>query len=81
MPSSLASQLKEGSTVPVQRLQAAGSDVRSGITFDGWSYNYELDQGRPVRLSNVTTGETVKVSGGKVSVVVENSEAVILSFV
>lgn len=81
VPSSLASQLKEGLTVKVQRLQAAGSDVRSGITFDGWSYNYELDQGQPVRLSNVTTGETVKVSGGKVGVVVENSGAVILSFV
>ncbi|KAH7166586.1 hypothetical protein EDB81DRAFT_866294 [Dactylonectria macrodidyma] len=38
----------------VQRLIAAGSDALSGITWDGISYNYELDEGRPVRLRNVT---------------------------
>ena len=66
--------------VDVKRLYANGSDAISGITFDGWSYNYELDNGKPVRLQNVTTGEKVQVQGGIVSVEVLDSSAAILEF-
>ncbi|KAJ5161181.1 hypothetical protein N7492_006573 [Penicillium capsulatum] len=45
----------------LQRLLANGSDALSGISWDGWSYNYELKDGAPVRLRNVTVGETVAV--------------------
>ncbi|KAK4454591.1 family 79 putative glycoside hydrolase [Podospora aff. communis PSN243] len=48
----------------IQRLMAKGTDAITGITWDGWSYNYELDGGRPVRLGNVTVDETVEVEGG-----------------
>lgn len=66
--------------VEVQRLLANGSDAITGITFDGWSYNWELDEGRPVRLHNVTVGETARVRGGKVEVEVPDSSAVLLTF-
>lgn len=65
----------------VQRLYANGSDAISGISWDGWSYNLDLDGGRPVRLTNVTTGEKVAVTDGVVEVDVEASQAVMLSFV
>jgi hypothetical protein len=64
----------------VQRLLANGSDAISGITWDGYSYNYELDEGKPVRLDNVTCGESFKVDGkGMVSVEVPWSSAAIVS--
>jgi hypothetical protein len=72
----------KGASLQVQRLWANGSDAITGITWDGWSYNYELDHGRPVRLANVTVGETAVVGAdGKVSVVVPDSSAVLLSLV
>jgi hypothetical protein len=66
-------------TVQVQRLSANGSDAITGITWDGVSYNWELDNGKPVKLANVTTGETACVEGGLVSVVVPDSSAVVLN--
>jgi hypothetical protein len=63
----------------IQRLFANGSDAITGITWDGWSYNYELNAGRPVRLDNVTVGETVPITGGIVEVVVADSQAVVLN--
>lgn len=73
--------LRPGSAVGLRRLLANGSDAISGITFDGWSYNYELAHGRPVRLANVTVGETVTVDAqGAVTVAVQDSSAVILDF-
>jgi hypothetical protein len=66
--------------VGVQRLIANGSDAVSGISWDGVSYNWELDMGKPMRLYNVTIGETAKVINGVVSVSVKDSEAVILNF-
>ncbi|KAF6832002.1 glycoside hydrolase family 79 protein, partial [Colletotrichum musicola] len=63
----------------VQRLRANGSDAVSGITWDGWSYNHELDEGKPVKLDNVTVGETVEVKDGRVEVEVAASEAVVVS--
>ncbi|KXT00100.1 hypothetical protein AC578_5818 [Pseudocercospora eumusae] len=70
-----------GKEIKVQRLLANGSDAISGISFDGHSYNFELDEGRPVLLKNVTRGETVKVGAdGRVEVGVPWSSAVILKF-
>lgn len=65
-----------GRTAVVRRLWANGSDAITGITWDGWSYNFELDEGRPVRLGNVTVGETVEVGrDGAVTVSVPDSSA------
>jgi len=72
--------LRAGARVGVQRLMANGSDAITGITWDGWSYAYELDGGRPVRLENVTTGEEAVVKLGKLRVEVPDSSAVVLSF-
>ncbi|OJJ33989.1 hypothetical protein ASPWEDRAFT_114341 [Aspergillus wentii DTO 134E9] len=64
----------------VQRLMANGSNAISGITWDGWSYNYELKGGEPVRLQNVTIGETISVSdNGTVEIELPYSSAVILN--
>ncbi|KAK9777465.1 hypothetical protein SCAR479_05858 [Seiridium cardinale] len=65
-------------TASVQRLYANGSDAITGITWDGYSYNYELDEGRPVRLDNVTYGEKLNITGGVVQVGVADSQAVIV---
>lgn len=70
----------EGQVVQIQRLMANGSDAITGITFDGWSYNRELDMGKPVRLHNVTIGETTTVKNGLVTVDVVDSSAALLSF-
>jgi len=60
---------------------ANGSDALSGVTFDGYSYNWELDNGKPVLLQNVTRGETVRVGqGGQMTVEVPSSSAVIINF-
>ena len=78
LPASLS--ISDGSEVVVQRLMAAGSDANTGITWDGWSYAYELNNGQPVKMTNVTTGEKVVVSGGQVSVNMVHSSAAILAF-
>lgn len=73
--------LQPGDRVGVQRLSANGSDAISGISWDGWSYNYELDGGRPVRLANVSVGEFAVVGeDGTVAVSVPDASAVVLSF-
>lgn len=76
-------QLAPSTLVAVQRLAANGSDAITGITWDGWSYNYELANGQPVRLANVTdVGETVVVSdNGTVAVTVPDASAAVLWFV
>ncbi|GKT43064.1 beta-glucuronidase [Colletotrichum spaethianum] len=63
----------------VRRLYANGSDAITGITWDGWSYNYELNEGKPVKLDNVTVGEYALVEGGRVTFTASASEAVIVS--
>ena len=66
--------------VGIQRLMANGSDAITGVTFDGYSYNYELDGGSPVLQNNVTRGETLNVGkGGLLEVEVPWSSAAILS--
>jgi hypothetical protein len=67
-------------TVTLSRLSADGSDALSGITWAGNSYNYELDNGKPVRLHNVTDVEHVVVKNGMVSVEVPDSSAVMVEF-
>lgn len=69
------------SVVEIQRLSANGSDAITGISWDGWSYNWELDQGKPVRLHNVTTGEKTRVKDGVIVVEVEDSSAAIINLV
>lgn len=66
-------------TARVQRLYANGSDAITGVTWDGWSYNYELDEGRPVRLANVTVGETLQVQNGTLNIVAPDSQAVMVT--
>lgn len=67
-------------SLSVQRLLANGTDAITGITWDGWSYNYELKGGNPVRLSNVTIGQTVLVnSKGLVELELPYSSAAILN--
>jgi len=62
----------------VRRLLANGSDALSGVTWDGWSYNYELNHGQPVRLDNITVGEEIVVIDGVVSLDVPDSSAAVL---
>ncbi|KZL86111.1 glycoside hydrolase family 79 protein [Colletotrichum incanum] len=69
----------DGGLANVRRLRANGSDAITGITWDGWSYNYELDEGKPVKLDNVTVEEYALVSGGQVLFTALASEAVIIS--
>jgi len=40
---------------------ANGSDAITGITFNGLSYNYELDLGKPRLVGNVTKDEIIWV--------------------
>ena len=79
----LSFQLPKGcssSGITVQRLTANGSDAITGITFDGYSYNYELEQGKPVLLQNVTRDEVLQVGrDGIVSIDVPWSSAAILN--
>ncbi|MCJ1399123.1 hypothetical protein MMC11_002325 [Xylographa trunciseda] len=67
-------------SVGVRRLIANGSDSVTGISFDGYSYAYELQKGVPVLLGNVTRGETISVSNGMFTVQLMDSSAVILDF-
>ncbi|KAH0600875.1 hypothetical protein MHUMG1_01874 [Metarhizium humberi] len=55
-----ARNLARDVSIREQRLMTNGSDAITGVTFDEWSYNWELDNGKPVRLDNVTTGETFR---------------------
>jgi len=67
-------------SLSLQRLIANGSDAVTGISWDGWSYNYELEGGAPVRLDNVTIGETVLVgSKGEVEMELPLSSGAILN--
>ena len=71
-----------GTSARILRLMANGSDAVSGITFDGYSYNYELNRGQPVLLSNVTRGERAMVaSNGTVTISVPYSSMAMLNFV
>lgn len=81
-----SASLQPGALVPVQRLSANGSDALTGIAWDGWSYNYELDEGRPTRLGNLSSwadgdGDLVPVAyDGTVAVGVPDAGAAVLRF-
>ena len=77
LPPSL--NIADGTNVGVQRLLANGSDAQGGVTWDGWSYDYELDQGRPVKVG-LGSGESVVVTGGGVDIGLQDSSAVVLVF-
>ena len=47
----------------VKRLMAEGSDATAGITWDGYSFDYEVGEGRPVKMANITRGEKLSVDG------------------
>ncbi|PSR87157.1 glycoside hydrolase family 79 protein [Coniella lustricola] len=73
--------IQPGDLVGVQRLSANGSDAITGITWDGYSFNYELDEGKPVRLANSTLGEYVVVKNDStISIGVPDSSAAVLNF-
>jgi hypothetical protein len=63
-------------TASVSRLLANGSDAVTGTTWDGYSYEYELQLGRPVLLSNGSGYERITVdASGKFRVNVPWSSA------
>lgn len=56
---------------------ANSSNIITGATFDGYSFNHELCGGKPVLLKNVIRGETVKVNRqGDSAVEVQDRSAV-----
>ncbi|KAJ9645317.1 hypothetical protein H2199_003323 [Coniosporium tulheliwenetii] len=60
----------------VQRLLANGSNAITGVTWNGLSYNYELHEGKPVLLGNVTKDEITWVGqDGVFNVNVSDSSA------
>ncbi|KAF2842877.1 glycoside hydrolase family 79 protein [Patellaria atrata CBS 101060] len=64
----------------VNRLMANGSDAITGITWDGYSYNYELENGKPVLLGNVSTGGIEYIGQtGFVTVQVPDSSAAMIN--
>jgi hypothetical protein len=64
----------------VKRLIADGTDSYSGVTYGGFSYNLELDNGRPVRLNNVTDVEIVPIGAdGRLVITVPDSSAAIVT--
>ncbi|KAL1903585.1 hypothetical protein Sste5346_000213 [Sporothrix stenoceras] len=79
-PSGTYGRANSSSGVLVQRLLANGSDAITGITWDGWSYNLELSGGKPVRLTNLTTGEFLAAQNGQVTVNVPDSSVALLHF-
>ncbi|KAF2098602.1 glycoside hydrolase family 79 protein [Rhizodiscina lignyota] len=60
-------------------LQANGSDAITGITWNGISYNYELDSGKPKLLGNVTKNTPLYISGGVLNVELRDSEAAMVN--
>lgn len=67
--------------IGIQRLMANGSDAITGITFDGYSYNYELNQGKPVLMTNVSRAETLGIGNdGILSIQVPWSSAAVINF-
>ncbi|KAJ5769363.1 hypothetical protein N7520_003922 [Penicillium odoratum] len=74
-------QLPETSAkhLSVHRLMANGSDAITGVSWDGWSYNYELKGGAPVRMNNITVGEMVSVDSGVVELKLPYSSGAILN--
>lgn len=63
----------------VQRLTAAGSDVVSGVTYNGFSYEYS-SMGKPVQVQGTASNERAQAnSQGNLVITVADSEAVIVT--
>ena len=63
----------------VERLTAAGADVKTNITLGGVSYDYGLANGKPVTVNKKAAAEQVKVSSpGSLKVTVQATEGVVL---
>lgn len=64
----------------VERLAAAGAEVTTGITYAGTSYDYDIDQGRPVIVNEAASKEIVWVdrSAKTISIGIQDSEGVVL---
>lgn len=62
----------------VERLTAPGAEVIEGITFGGVSYDYELGGGKGVVVNEEATREVVWVQRGALSVVMSDTEGVVL---
>lgn len=67
-------------TATIRRLMAPGADSITGVTWDAYTFNYEVANGVASRLSNVTYGEEVTVADGKITVNVPFSSALVLEF-
>lgn len=73
---------KAAKSAELKRLTADGTDAQSGISYGGYSYNLELDNGKPVRLDNVTDVEEVRVGRhGKLVLEVPSGSAAVLKMV
>jgi hypothetical protein len=69
---------RKGSSWAVERLSALGSEVKTGVTFGGYAYEYGT-LGKPAKVQGAKVGESVKMgANGVVSVEVADSEAVVL---
>ena len=66
----------------VQRLLADGANSISGISWDGLSFNYDLDGGKPVPLENMTAAcnEVVRLRNGKFSIELLDSSFALVNF-
>jgi hypothetical protein len=69
---------KEVKGARVERLRAPGAEVLSGVTFGGVSYDYGLNGGKPVVVDADAAKEVVLVKKGVLSVVLEDSEGVVM---
>lgn len=68
-----------GSSWLVEKLAAPGSDVKTGVTFAGYKYEYS-SLGNGVNMKSNCPKEVVKVgSNGELSVRVKDSQAVVLT--
>ena len=66
-------------SVKVERLQAAGADVTSGITFGGFSYDYALGNGKPVRVKTSSRRTEWRLRRNMLDIVLADSEGVLIS--
>lgn len=69
---------KQHRHVKVERMIAPGSDSTHNVTFGGISYDYDLNHGKPVTVN--PKKETIKARDGIVSIDVQDSSAVLLSW-
>jgi hypothetical protein len=68
------------SKASISRLLANGSNAASGVTWDGYSFDFELKMGKPVLQPWVKRGETARVGqNGMASIAVPVSSAAVVT--